>query len=121
VSRLAPLDEGDLPAQARKPGKVLRSRRQRPLHPEQIADMLRAKAAGTSAEIGFAPHGLLVIVTLDDQWGPNGFPKRIVRELLPGATLDDARRTLDAELRLHGPRNAWIVAKSRPDQKTVRP
>lgn len=84
--------------------------------------MLRERAAETSREaVGFAPHGWLVIVTLDDWIGPNGFPKRIVRVLdHPGATLDDARRTLDAELREHGRRNAWIVARSRPDQRTVR-
>lgn len=62
-----------------------------------------------------------MIVTLEDRIGPNGFPRRIVRDLPPRATLADARAALAEMLREHGPRNAWIVARSRPDQKGVRP
>ena len=123
MSRLAPIDEVDLPPQPRRaPTKVLRSRRRRPLHPEQIAGLLRDQAARASVgALAAAPHGWLVIVYLDDQIGPNGFPKRVVRELLPGTTLEDARHVLDTETRILGRRDAWIVAKSRADQKTVKP
>lgn len=120
MSRLALIEETDLPTQPRS-SKVLRRRRRRPLHPEQIATQLRDAAAARTSRLGPTPHGWLVIVYLDDVIGPNGYPRRIVRETVPDATLADARAILAAELREHGRRSAWIVAKSQHDQKTVRP
>ncbi len=123
MSRLSSTDAEDLPPRSRARPRILRQRRRRPLHPEAIEGQLRERASQDrcGSSLDPAPFGWLVLVYLDDQIGPNGLPKRIVRVTEPGVSLEGARAILDAELRTHGPRNAWIVARKHPAQRTVRP
>lgn len=96
------------------PPFVLRRHRRRPLHPEQVAARLREKAASTSPEVRRAVHGWVAILY------PENHP-RIVREVPPGSTLEEARAALAKELEWTGPCDAWLVMKQHPKQRTVRP
>lgn len=94
-------------------GPIIRNRKRRPLHPEEIHRRLRERAEGKIASRGPTPFGWLVIL----------YPEtgRVVRETRENATYEEAVALYERERSWIGPCDGWIVAKQRPDQRTVRP
>jgi len=114
MSRIGTLHIDDVPQGApRDPGPVIRNRRRRPLHPEEIQRRLRERSAILTARQGPTPYGWLVIL-----YSEGG---RIVRHTSPDATYADARTLLETERSWAGDGDAWIVAKRTPHQSAVLP
>jgi hypothetical protein len=105
----------DVPAAPpRDTGPIIRNRKRRPLHPEEIQKRLRDRANANVVLRTPTAFGWLVIL-YPDAGG------RIVRETGEGATYEDAHDLLEKEQRWTGPCDAWIVAKQHPGQRTVLP
>jgi hypothetical protein len=113
VSRVGDLGIDDVAPKAYVDGPVIRNRRRKPLHPEQIQKLLREKTARKVAKRGPTPYGWLVFL-----FSSAG---KIVRETRENATYEEAQELLAREKSWAGDCDAWIVAKQTPHQRTIRP
>lgn len=83
---------------------VIRNRRKRPLHPDTITDMLRAKAAlRTAKALDFG--WLLILWDIDDG-------RRHARHLPPGTTYAGAVFERDEEMATGDYEKAWLIKKT---------
>jgi hypothetical protein len=105
VSRLA-LFPDEAPPLAKAPPFALKSRRRRPLHPEQIDARLAARSAGTGS-LPFAPFGWLLRLYRFDG-------SREYRNIPPGASYEAACAIRTTELRTGRYEKIWLEQKREP-------
>lgn len=114
MSRIGTFGMDDAAPAPRAPtGPILRRNRRRPLHPEAIADLLRARAAQTVTRRGPTPYGWLIIL-----YAETG---RVLRHTDVDATYEEARALFESEQSWAGTCDGWIIAKRTPHQSTVMP
>lgn len=114
MSRVGNIGIDDLPPRpAPDRGRIIRNRKRRPLHPEEIQRCLRERANAIVEARGPTPYGWLIILYTDSG--------RIIRHTSADATYADARTLLESERSWAGDCGAWIVAKRVPHQRTVLP
>lgn len=106
MSRYAPIDEAIRPSPP--PGRILRHRKRRPLHPDEIRRRLRVRAEATSgANLPPTPYGWIVALRRRDySW------RYLHTE--PGATRQDAIDLLEVERKRDHYVEGWIRAKTEP-------
>lgn len=106
MSRLSDPDE-HYDARPKVVGPVLRRRRKRPLHPETIHDLLRAKVVSETPPAGWSwPHGWLLIL-----WETSG--RKLYRDLSPKLSYEQACEERDEEMSSGDYDKAWLIKKTR--------
>lgn len=104
MSKLFSTDEPERPSVLYK-GSVLRRRRKKPLHPETIHDLIRAKVKAELPPTGWSwPHGWLIIL-----WETSG--KKHYRDLPANMTYMNAVKERDEEMEMGEYEKAWLIKK----------